>query len=125
MTRCIRPFAVALAAALSLAPAAALAEGYQTTYGEDPVPPTKYYHENEPVDYLYPGYGADPIPAKSLTQRWAEWRVRRGLSPYTGPLHRLYSPQAPKTSDGWPAIVPHDERPSSRRGYQPSGSGAR
>ncbi|REK11167.1 MAG: hypothetical protein DWQ37_14635 [Planctomycetota bacterium] len=99
-----------LGTALWIASATAHAWVIKTTYGEDPVPPTRCYKDRTNAMYLYPGYGSDPVPAKTLTERWAEWREARGLNPNTGLFHRFYGPQAPKTSTGWPAAAPHGRR---------------
>jgi len=110
MNRLLCTSIVGAIAALWIAPSTAQAWVIKTTYGEDPVPPTHYYKDTTRARYIYPGYGVDPIPAKTLTERIAEWREARGLNPNTGLFHRFYGPQAPKTSAGWPAIVPRGRR---------------
>lgn len=53
---------------------ASYASALETTYGEDPVPTTGFFK-----DYINLGYGVDPIPRKTLLQRWAAWRASRDL----------------------------------------------
>jgi len=82
----------------------------ETTYGEDPVPSSRCYD-----GFIDLGYGIDPIPAKSLSVRWREFRASRGkaVPPYhwwerpPGERHRSQIEQAPQS-----------QRPSSRRAYQ-------
>jgi hypothetical protein len=85
--------------------------GIETTYGEDPVPNSQCYD-----GFLDLGYGIDPIPAKTLTQRWHEWRAARGLPGPPDIFHRQVGggttrPMAPTPQAAQP-------RPSSRRAYQ-------
>jgi hypothetical protein len=69
--RLLRWTAAVLAAVCCLARAASI-PAIETTYGEDPVPDTACF-----PGYLNLGYGVDPIPAKTLAQRWREWRAGR------------------------------------------------
>jgi hypothetical protein len=72
---------IAVAAACLAAPSARLV-AIETPYGEDPVPDTRCYK-----GFLELGYGIDPIPAKTLGQRWQEWRAGRGSAPRQGAPH--------------------------------------
>lgn len=63
-------------AACSLAHAAH-SKDLKTTYGEDPVPDTGCYHGSNNHGYIKLGYGIDPIPAETPTERWEAWRARR------------------------------------------------
>jgi hypothetical protein len=85
----------------------------ETTYGEDPVPSTVYFK-----GYINLGYGADPIPAKTLSQRWHAWRASRGLGPETRALSRTNGsatrPQTDKVIDS----RPNDPRAEAARGSQ-------
>jgi hypothetical protein len=71
MSRAIRLMATLLAAACCGVQAARAAE-LPTTYGEDPVPDIQCY-----PGYIELGYGVDPIPAKTLAERWRAWRAAR------------------------------------------------
>ena len=44
-------------------------------------PSANYQRSN---GFLYLGYGIDPIPAVTPTQRWTDWRVYRGKQPVLG-----------------------------------------
>lgn len=84
----------------------------ETTYGEDPVPSTVYFK-----GYINLGYGADPIPVKTLAQRWHEWRARGGVAPGTRFFHRTSG------SAARPAVAkPGDTRSSDRRAEAARGS---
>lgn len=84
----------------------------ETTYGEDPVPSTVYFK-----GYINLGYGADPIPAKTLSQRWHAWRASRGLGPETRVLPRTSDPATRPALD-----KPSDTRTSNRRAEAARGS---
>ena len=84
----------------------------ETTYGEDPVPSTVYFK-----GYINLGYGADPIPAKTLSQRWHAWRASRGLESEMRALPRTSGPATRPALDR-----PSDTRPSDRRAAAARGS---
>ena len=122
------------AVAVAQMPSAAAIE---TTYGEDPVP-----NSHCTDDFIDLGYGIDPIPAKSPSQRWNEWRLTLGKAPAVGafrrqvgqprveqqqierpqiePPQRLPAVNSAPSAASQPSTVrrPADMRPSSRRAFQ-------
>lgn len=127
------------AAAVASVPSAVAIE---TTYGEDPVPNSQCTD-----DFIDLGYGIDPIPAKSPSQRWNEWRISRGKPPAVGVFRRQVGQPRVEQSQVTPLEIspqknmeprrvttgtstrsgtqsgavrqPAETRPSSRRAYQP------
>jgi hypothetical protein len=93
--------------AFLIARSAASVFAIETTYGEDPVPDTRCYK-----GFLDLGYGIDPIPAKTLSQRWQEWRATRYASRWSVPR-----PAPAANSDhGNPTTADKPQaRPSARR----------
>jgi hypothetical protein len=80
----------------------------ETTYGEDPVPNTACLRGS-----INLGYGIDPIPAKTLSERWHAWRASRGLPPVgifpcnLAPTTRTNTADLPRSGR------PTDARPTS------------
>jgi hypothetical protein len=87
----------------------------ETTYGEDPVPNTACLRGS-----INPGYGIDPIPAKTLSERWHAWRASRGLPP----LGIFPCNFAPTTRTNANELArpgqPTGQRPSSQRTRVPN-----
>jgi hypothetical protein len=81
-----------IAAACCVAHAARL-PAIETTYGEDPVPNTRCYD-----GFINLGYGIDPIPAKTLAQRWQAWRASRRVAPGANVVHRASDTPARTTN---------------------------
>lgn len=100
----LRSIAGAIAAACIIVPAARLV-AIETTYGEDPVPNTGRFPGS-----INLGYGVDPIPAKSLAERWHAWRASRGLEPDVRTYQRTRAPSTPPLMGG-----PGEGRTSFRR----------
>lgn len=101
------------------------ARAIETTYGEDPVPNSRCYD-----GFLDLGYGIDPIPAKSLSVRWQEWRASHGLPPTTGLFKRQVGQSrfqnSPRTAEPLPPVIstpdaslPYEPRSSFRSGTGP------
>lgn len=101
---------VAAIAAASIVARASPLVAIETTYGEDPVPNTQCYK-----GFINLGYGIDPIPAKTLSQRWHEWRTGRGIAPASEFSHR-----AGAASRGRTTAKQMGSPPSARRAYRAS-----
>jgi hypothetical protein len=106
MRRAIGRWSVIGMAAACLAACSAQLLAIETPYGEDPVPNTRCYK-----GFLELGYGIDPIPAKTLSQRWQEWRAGRYAPLWSVPRH---SPPA-NSDHGNRAARKPQARPSARR----------
>jgi hypothetical protein len=117
MRRAIVGWTVTGVMAACLVARAPQAAAIETTYGEDPVPDTRCYK-----GFLELGYGIDPIPAKTLSQRWREWRAGRGYGS-TRPAPHYSTPPHSTARHGTTAGEP-PARPSARR-VQPAASGRR
>jgi len=89
----------------------------ETTYGEDPVPNTACLPGT-----INLGYGIDPIPAKTLSERWHAWRASRGVPP----LGIFPCNFAPTTRTSMADVArpgrPTGPRPSSQRATVPNGT---
>jgi hypothetical protein len=103
----------AIVVATGIAAQASRLAAFETTYGEDPVPSTVYYK-----GYINLGYGIDPIPAKSLSQRWQEWRASRGLGPELRIFHRTSGAAARPAVDKSDDARAGEGRAATLRGTQ-------
>jgi hypothetical protein len=117
MRRSIVHWTVAGVMAACLVARAPQAPAIETTYGEDPVPDTRCYK-----GFLELGYGIDPIPTKTLSQRWREWRAGRGYGSTQSVPHD-FAPAHSTARQGTTAGKP-PARPSARR-VQPASAGRR
>lgn len=109
-----RNYLVAALLAVGLCQTMPAARAIETTYGEDPVPNARCYD-----GFIDLGYGIDPIPAKSLSVRWKEWRASRGLSPPPDVFHRQVGGGTDRTAQ--PSIKKAQQRPGSRRAEKAPG----
>jgi hypothetical protein len=71
----------------------------ETTYGEDPVPTTHRMWRP------FTAYGMDPVPQKSLAERWQEWRAKR--TRMTMPWSRNERKPPEEVPTPQPAITPY------------------
>ena len=97
----------------------AQAQPYPTTYGEDPVPPTRKSAKPNPFTkcengFLQLPYGEDPIPCETLKQRFHAWQDARNVGGMPASTSR-----APAKSATSSARKP-DSAARSRRTAQPS-----
>jgi hypothetical protein len=100
----LRGIAGVIAAACIVVHAARLG-AIETSYGEDPVPDTRCYK-----GFIDLGYGIDPIPAKTLSERWQEWRAGRGMPPRGRIFYRTQAASTPPTVG-----KPIDIQPNTRQ----------
>ncbi|MEX0679718.1 MAG: hypothetical protein WD063_21795 [Pirellulales bacterium] len=92
---------VAAIAAASIVAHASPLVAIETTYGEDPVPNTQCYK-----GFINLGYGIDPIPSKTLSQRWHEWRTGRGIAAAMVRVPRVACPPVPSALRGKQTVAP-------------------